>query len=214
MGVVYLRASWAEPCAQMDSVVEKLANKYGRVVFRTVNVDDASWAVNKLLVSHVPAFLLVGGGRVVERITGARAAQLTRRVTWLSTATPQQLLDAAVGAAQRMAPVVLFMKGSPDTPRCGFSRQIVELLRKDGVNFRHLDILRDPDVRQRTKILADWPTYPQLYAHGQLLGGLDIVRELSNNNELLAEIKNARPDGDSGNDSDAVAVPRAVASAS
>ena len=80
--------------------------------------------------------------------------------------------------------IMLFMKGLPSQPRCGFSRQICELLQKENVKFDAFDILTDEDVRQGLKKLSDWPTYPQLYVDGELVGGLDIVRELIESGEL------------------------------
>jgi Grx4 family monothiol glutaredoxin len=82
------------------------------------------------------------------------------------------------------APVMLFMKGTPDAPRCGFSRQMVELLRSVGAKFSSFDILTDESVRQGLKEYSNWPTYPQLYVKGKLIGGLDIARELHENGEL------------------------------
>lgn len=81
---------------------------------------------------------------------------------------------------------MLFMKGSPDTPKCGFSRSIVELLRKGGVAFSSFDILTDEEVRAGLKTFSDWPTYPQLYVKGTLVGGLDILREMANSEEDLS----------------------------
>ena len=81
--------------------------------------------------------------------------------------------------------VMLFMKGTPDAPRCGFSRTIVGILRAaDGVEFGYYDILGDEEVRQGLKEYSEWPTYPQLYAKGELLGGLDIVKEMDAAGEL------------------------------
>jgi len=80
---------------------------------------------------------------------------------------------------------MVFMKGSPDAPRCGFSRQIVELLKGENVKFDSFDILGDEEVRQGLKTFSNWPTYPQLYAEGKLIGGLDIVKELKEEGELL-----------------------------
>ena len=77
------------------------------------------------------------------------------------------------------------MKGSPDAPRCGFSRQIAELLAAEKVKFDSFDILSDEEVRQGLKTFSNWPTYPQLYADGKLLGGLDVVKELQEEGELL-----------------------------
>ena len=81
---------------------------------------------------------------------------------------------------------MLFMKGSPETPKCGFSRSIVELLRKGGVAFSSFDILTDEEVRAGLKTFSDWPTYPQLYVKGKLVGGLDILREMANSEEDLS----------------------------
>uniref|UniRef100_A0A3Q3FSV8 Glutaredoxin 3 n=1 Tax=Labrus bergylta TaxID=56723 RepID=A0A3Q3FSV8_9LABR len=82
------------------------------------------------------------------------------------------------------APCMLFMKGSAQDPRCGFSRQIVALLKTHGIQFSSFDILSDEEVRQGLKAYSNWPTYPQLYANGELVGGLDIVKELAESGEL------------------------------
>ena len=74
---------------------------------------------------------------------------------------------------------MLFMKGEPDAPRCGFSRQIIGILNQTGVSYSHFDILSDNDIRQGLKKYSDWPTYPQLYVKSELIGGLDIVKEMS-----------------------------------
>lgn len=77
------------------------------------------------------------------------------------------------------APVMLFMKGTPSVPQCGFSRQLVGLLRERGVRYGFFNILADEEVRQGLKEFSDWPTFPQLYVGGELVGGLDIVRCLT-----------------------------------
>lgn len=73
------------------------------------------------------------------------------------------------------APVMLFMKGTPAQPQCGFSRQLVALLREREVRYGFFNILADDEVRQGLKTFSDWPTYPQLYYQGELIGGLDLV---------------------------------------
>ena len=80
--------------------------------------------------------------------------------------------------------VVLFMKGSPDQPRCGFSRRIVATLRDQNVQFAHFDILSDDSVRSGLKVLNNWPTFPQLIVKGEFVGGLDVVNEMVENGEL------------------------------
>ena len=80
--------------------------------------------------------------------------------------------------------VVLFMKGTPVFPQCGFSATVVQMLSLLGVRFKGFDVLEDPEVRQGIKRLSDWPTIPQLYVKGEFVGGCDIVREMYETGEL------------------------------
>jgi monothiol glutaredoxin len=81
-------------------------------------------------------------------------------------------------------PVVLFMKGSPVFPQCGFSAAVVQILSQLGVKFKGIDVLSDPEVRQGIKEFSSWPTIPQLYVKGEFIGGCDIVREMYETGEL------------------------------
>jgi monothiol glutaredoxin len=81
-------------------------------------------------------------------------------------------------------PVVLFMKGVPEQPRCGFSSLVVQVLDHLGVDFVGVDVLQSDDLRQGIKDFTDWPTIPQLYVKGEFLGGADIVREMYQSGEL------------------------------
>jgi monothiol glutaredoxin len=80
--------------------------------------------------------------------------------------------------------VVLFMKGTPVFPQCGFSAAVVQLLSQLGVKFKGIDVLQDPGIRQGIKDFAQWPTIPQLYVKGEFVGGCDIVREMYQSGEL------------------------------
>ena len=82
--------------------------------------------------------------------------------------------------------VVLFMKGSPAFPQCGFSAAVVEVLHRLGVKFASFDVLADAELRQGIKEFANWPTIPQLYVKGEFVGGCDIVREMDAAGELKA----------------------------
>jgi monothiol glutaredoxin len=83
------------------------------------------------------------------------------------------------------SPAVLFMKGTPDFPQCGFSAQAVAALRASGANsFHAVNIFEDPELRDALKRYSNWPTYPQLYVNGELLGGSDIVTEMFQKGEL------------------------------
>ncbi len=81
-------------------------------------------------------------------------------------------------------PVVLFMKGVPDQPRCGFSSVVVQILDHLGADFVGVDVLQDDALREGIKSFTDWPTIPQLYVKGEFVGGADIVREMFQSGEL------------------------------
>ena len=80
--------------------------------------------------------------------------------------------------------VVLFMKGTPVFPQCGFSAAVVQILSNLGVKFKAVDVLKDPEVRQGIKEFSNWPTIPQLYVKGEFVGGCDILKEMYEAEEL------------------------------
>jgi monothiol glutaredoxin len=85
--------------------------------------------------------------------------------------------------------VVLYMKGTPMFPQCGFSAAVVQVLSDFGVKFKAIDILVDPSLREGIKQFSEWPTLPQLYVKGEFIGGCDIVREMAGNGELAQLFK-------------------------
>jgi monothiol glutaredoxin len=87
------------------------------------------------------------------------------------------------------APIMLFMKGTADMPQCGFSANVVKILNHVGVSYNTFNILSDMDIREGVKQYSSWPTYPQLYVQGQLIGGNDIITEMMNNGELEQVLK-------------------------
>ncbi|HBS35910.1 MAG TPA: Grx4 family monothiol glutaredoxin [Parvularcula sp.] len=95
----------------------------------------------------------------------------------------QAVLDA-IKAKIDQNPVMLFMKGTPNFPQCGFSSAVVQILDYLGVEYGSENVLADPAVRQGVKDFSDWPTIPQLYVKGEFVGGCDIVREMFETGEL------------------------------
>ena len=89
-----------------------------------------------------------------------------------------------IGKTVAENPVVLFMKGVPEQPQCGFSAVVVQILDHLGVDFVGVNVLQDDDLRQGIKTFSDWPTIPQLYVKGEFVGGADIVREMFSTGEL------------------------------
>lgn len=92
------------------------------------------------------------------------------------------------------APIVLFMKGSPQFPQCGFSMRTVEALKACGAEFEHVDVYAEPDVRENLPKFSEWPTFPQLFVKGELIGGCDIVLGMFQSGELQTLLDDAQAD--------------------
>ena len=215
--VVNFCATWAEPCAHLNTVFAELAREHEHLSFVQVDADAFPELCERFSLEAVPAFLFLHSGKLADSVLGADVPSLVNKVKQhnhtsaitkapavpataassgsatgdamdISESQPTASLEDRLKALTSQAPVVLFMKGDPETPRCGFSRQAVELLRGAKVQFATFDILKDEEVRQGLKAFSNWPTYPQLYGDGKLLGGLDIMKELQEEGELASSL--------------------------
>jgi monothiol glutaredoxin len=110
----------------------------------------------------------------------------------MSEQQSNQIRDA-ISQAISENPVILFMKGSPDAPACGFSARTVAALQALGAPFAAVDILPDPRIRQELSALSQWPTIPQLFVNGELVGGCDIVTEMYESGELAETLGVEQP---------------------
>ena len=88
-------------------------------------------------------------------------------------------------------PIILYMKGNPKFPQCGFSARAVQCINACGVDFSYIDVLANPEIRQTLPQIANWPTFPQLYVKGELIGGSDIIAEMYEQGELEPLLKEA-----------------------
>lgn len=148
----------------------------------------AKWAGDNTSVSEaVPASLgLAAGSNVIEAVKKDLAPHVSSETSGNSAAAGS-LTEFEKGSLLKLInsnPIMLFMKGTPEAPRCGFSRKVVNALVAEGLQFGSFDILTDDIVRQGLKTYSNWPTYPQLYVKGELLGGCDIILEMKENGEL------------------------------
>ena len=200
--IIYFNTPWAAPCAQMNSVFKSLAEVHPTATFVSVNADEFPDISESFDVSAVPYFVLVRDSTILKELSGADPKELATSIQALlepargssssgeKPVEQQQQqppareeeeseaeLNARLSKLVNAAPVMLFMKGTPASPQCGFSRQLVAILREHQVRFGFFDILKDNSVRQGLKTFSDWPTFPQLYIKGELQGGLDIIRE-------------------------------------
>jgi Grx4 family monothiol glutaredoxin len=199
-------APWHEASTEggpMDQVLKALASSASSdVVFGRVQAEDYPEVSGKYQVTVVPTFVLLNAaGAVVERIEGGEdVAQVTQAVQRLlqapsdelaaesSPVSPEEQLNQRLARLVRSSEVMVFVKGTHTAPRCGFSRQTVEILQEAGIPFGSFDILTDEAVRQELKKYSDWPTYPQLYVHGELIGGLDILKEMKEEGDLKKQL--------------------------
>src|SRR5262245_22837484 len=125
-------------------------------------------------------------GRLALHISGtARIRTIRRRGARGPTMSIEQFIDNEVKGND----VVLFMKGTPQFPQCGFSGQVVQILDYLGVPYKGLNVLESDDLRQGVKVYSNWPTVPQLYVKGEFVGGCDIVREMFQAGELQSLLK-------------------------
>jgi len=192
IAVLHFEADWADECKQMNDVLSELAKEYKHTVFIRVSAEDVPDVTQSYGVECVPTCVILKELKPIDKVDGANAAQLTKAVKFHATSftapivnSTHQSLDERLKSLINSKPCMLFMKGSPDEPRCGFSKQIIQIFRENNIQFGSFDILNDNDVRQGLKKYSDWPTYPQVYCNGELVGGLDIIRELADSGELL-----------------------------
>tara|TARA_R110000772_G_scaffold41573_1_gene96773 strand:+ start:1144 stop:1488 length:345 start_codon:yes stop_codon:yes gene_type:complete len=97
-------------------------------------------------------------------------------------------------------PIILFMKGDPNHPQCGFSSQATQILMACGERFAYVDILSNPEIRANLPKISDWPTFPQLFVNGELVGGCDIMTELYQSGELKTLLASVSGSDTAGND--------------
>lgn len=128
---------------------------------------------------------LIGGSDIVLEMQ--KSGEL-KKILHEKGILPEETLQDRLKKLITSSPVMLFMKGTPDAPRCGFSSRVVNALREEGIDFGSFDILTDEEVRQGIKVFSNWPTFPQLYYKSELIGGCDIVMELRNSGELKSTL--------------------------
>jgi monothiol glutaredoxin len=100
-------------------------------------------------------------------------------------------INARIEAQLSENPVILYMKGNPTFPQCGFSARAAQILQHVGVPFAHVNIFEDPEIREGLKVYSNWPTFPQLYIQGELIGGSDIMMDLFEKGELQVLLESA-----------------------
>jgi len=194
--VINFWASWSPSAIQMSSIFDELSRIYSNIGFIKVEAEESNIS-SHFNVESVPTFLFFRNGTLISTLNGSNAPELTKRVESLSqqvtppnSKSPKELLWERLKKLVEEQLVMIFIKGTPTQPKCGFSRKFCEVLDSQNIKYGHFNILSDNEVREGLKELFNWPTFPQLYIKGELIGGLDVVTELIEEGEFAELVKN------------------------
>lgn len=204
--VIHFSAEWCDPCKSVNESLEREAKSYGcNLLVAEVDCEKASDVCEAAGVDSVPfiAFFrtpAAGENKTVERVADVAGAKLDQIEMNLVSLYGERggngvqlkdfpVLDDYLKYLIERKGVVMFITGSPSRPRCGFTGRLCELVRDLGVPFVYYDVMASDAVCERLKTYSNWPTYPQVYVDGLLIGGWDICRELNEEGELKATLK-------------------------
>lgn len=196
--ILYFYTLWHEPCVHLSTVYQELSIKYPKVLMYRINAEELEDLSVDFEIESVPTFIVLEGGKEVDRYQGQDAPKITALIQKYSNSkllskkeNPKVNTKESLETLVNSHPLMIFIKGTPSAPKCGFSRQLIELLSELNCTYGSFDILADESVRQGLKEYSDWPTYPQsnlrtyvVYINGELIGGLDIVKEMIANGEF------------------------------
>lgn len=196
---------WSDPCkAALERVQEMLQEKdmSNNVRLGKILAESNPEVCQKYDIKGVPTMIVFHLQTEVFRLVGGRVRDLAPVLNQYGLMPPSAEGGAASGDKPKdlnarlkelinQAKVMLFMKGTPTDPQCGFSRTIIQILNDTSLPYSTFNILADNEVREGLKTYSNWKTYPQLYVNGELIGGLDIIKELQASGDLLTTLNEA-----------------------
>lgn len=192
--VLVFDGQFTEQQELVESAVMTLLNSNdisNKIALATVDVEQNNDLATEYTITSVPTIVCLKKGKVVKRVDTLEPSKLASIIReqlklfeLVSDNNSEGAFKAYLKKLTTRAPVMIFMKGHPEQPRCGFSKQLVALLEKHNIKYESFDILQDEDVRQGLKEYSDWPTYPQIYVKGEFIGGLDILKQLDESGEI------------------------------
>lgn len=195
--VVIFFADWHEPSVHLTNIAKSLAKSYeDKVIFAVINADEQDAIAQKFNVELVPTIIFMKSTKeVLHRVEEDSPSILSQKVEEYSKVfkvtfeAEKTKMFAKIEEILRTYPLVIFIKGTPTTPKCGFSEQLLDQLRELRIKFHHFDILSDENIRNWLRHYANWITYPQVYIEGKLVGGLDVVKDLIKSGEFQKKIE-------------------------
>ena len=178
-------AEWSKPSLNLLKVTELWQKKYPNIEFECINVDSED-----IDVAGVPTIKLTDANHAKEYV-GANVHLITKMLDELDqsedaipTNKDEPYNESVLKEIVNSAPIMIFIKGTPSQPKCKFTRELLGMLKEMHVRYSHFDILSNEYVRLHLKEYAQWPTFPQIWLHGEFIGGLEIIKELNQTNEL------------------------------
>ena len=176
MKVVLFLAEWAKESLAARDLLKQLNQPHEVIDSET---EEGKAKSKELSVARVPSVLFLEDGKEVRgRIVGYNPQEIIQALQTPLSAQPQSL-EERLKSLLNSHSLMLFIKGTPSEPRCGFTSQLFNLFREHGISdYGYFNILADDQVRQGLKEFSQWPTYPQVYVRGELVGGLDILKEM------------------------------------
>ncbi|VDN56110.1 unnamed protein product [Dracunculus medinensis] len=186
--VNFVAVEWSSACQQIFTILLELINeesRYKTIRLATVDAENLPEVFHANSVNAVPTLIFFKNGMEIDRVNGFNPDELKIKLVKNSfnlvsaNSTPESLpkLNELLKKLINQSRLVLFMKGTIENPKCGFSREMLNLLNELNADFSIFDVLSDETVRQGLKEYSQWQTYPQLYLDGKLVGGLDVIKE-------------------------------------
>jgi len=195
--MVFMKGAKQNPFCKFSKVAVAILNEYTHSEYATFDIFEdnevreglkkySNWPTYPQIYIHGE---LLGGVDILKEMheDGSLRDELPKKKT--TPVTGSTSLEERLKTLTHQAPVMLFMKGTREQPECGFSSKTIQILNEVGVTYETFNILTDNEVREGLKKYSNWPTYPQLYANGTLIGGVDIIKELQESGELLQELE-------------------------
>lgn len=202
--VCLFSADWAPQSNQVvDALTELSKNQsIGAIKYFKANAESLPEICQEYGVESIPSTVLIAKKEKAAVVEGADITSLSKKIKEVAFKTfPTSVTEIPSSEKDKNSlndrlkelvnrnKVMLFIKGTRETPRCGFTRQLIDIMNGTGVEYETFDILSDEEVRQGLKTYSNWPTYPQVYVNGDLVGGLDIIKELKEMQELEDTLK-------------------------
>ncbi|EDO06686.1 Glutaredoxin family protein [Babesia bovis T2Bo] len=167
--------------AQLDTVINSLKEDFPSIRFETVDLASAREA---LAVDGSPTFVFFQGQKEINRLEGCSTSMLVTTIRGWDKSDSGESTQERIKRLISTHRILLFMKGEKSDPFCRYSKAVVNMLNESGVEYDTYNIFEDPELREELKVYSNWPTYPQLYVNGSLIGGHDIIKELYEQNSL------------------------------